>query len=361
MVLQYDSFRDDDSPKHTGFQTAVPLQWDYERGALAVTLDTTYAHTELSREGDDDFALSGFTDTFINAIYSYTLPTQNPIRFVMDFAVNLPTGKAHLDNDDLSAERILQRDHFQQNDLFRVDILDEGLNLGATLGLERESGIHSVGVYSGYVYYGQYDLCWDEVLNEYDPGDEILLHAAYSWKKSPRRHIHAYLGYSHFGIDTENDADTLQIGDKLSAGADLQIAVLDTVDMTLSLQYITQFTSEESIGGKMIEESENSIGSELFGALKLLYHATPRFSIPFVADLRYYGESERKRRDLDLPYEGRRVRYAGGAGFHYRLTPSIALLGQGLFVHLDCDPNTESAEQRIYEGVNLDLCINYTF
>ncbi len=355
LTLQYDAYTDDDSPRTTGFEMSAPFQLTYARDPFAVTLQTAYAHATVNRTDSEDFTLSGVTDTFVSISYTYPFPTHHPTKVIMNLDFNLPTGEENLDADQAIAESELR------GDLFRIDDFGEGLNVGVTIGLERQIGGSTFGLYGGYTYYGQYDPWSDETADEYDPGDEIFAGVLYEWKGGPRYTLQAYLGYSYFDVDTVNDEDTLKIGDKLAAGTELQASLLENLDMTFVLQYIFQFKSKEALAGSLVEEPTNSNGDELFGSLDLTYQFHPRFSVQLVSELRYYGESDRKREDIDLPYEGRRVRYAVGSGLEYRVTPSIAFHGLGSYFYLDSDPNASLPDQRAFQGMNLDIGVTYTF
>ena len=354
LTLQYDAYTDDASPETTGFELATPFQLTYARDRFGVTLQAAYARAEVSRD-DTDFTISGPVDTFLNLSYTYPFPTDHPTKITMNLDLNLPTGKENLDAEQSAAESE------PRGDLFRIDDFGEGLNVGATLGLERQIGGSTFGLYGGYTYYGKYDPRSDQTADEFDPGDEIFAGGLYEWKGDPRYTLQTYIGYSYFAVDTENGEDTLKIGDKLAVGTDLQASLLENLELALSLQYIFQFKSKDAIEGSLVEEPANSNGDELFGSLDLTYQYNPRFSAQLLSELRYYDESERRRADLDLPYEGRRVRYAIGSGLEYHITPSMALRGSGTYFYLDRDPNLNLTDSRIYQGVNLAIGVAYTF
>lgn len=355
LTLQYDAYTDDDSPETTGFEMSVPFQLMYARGPFAVTLQAAYARAEVSRSDDEEFTLSGVVDTFLSASYSYAFPNRKSTRIIVNLDLNLPTGEEQLDAEQTIAESELR------GDLFRIDDFGEGLNAAGTIGLEQEFGGSTFGVYGGYTYYGQYDPRSDQTADEYDPGDEIFAGVLYEWKVNPRNRLQAYVGYSYFNADTVDEQDFLKIGDKLTIGAEAQAGLLENLDMSLALQYILQFESEEAIGGDLVKEPTNSNGDELFGALDLTYRFHPRFSAQLFSELRYYGESDRRREDLDLPYESRRVRYAVGSGLEYRVSPSVALRASGAYFYMDSDPNANVTVSRIYQGMNLDLGVRYAF
>lgn len=355
MSLQYDAYETDDSPNIKGTEIAAPFQLSYEGDAFSVALKTAYADASVDWHDDEDFELSGITDTSVSASYIYAFQTQNPTKFIINLDVNLPTGEENLTPEEVIAESELD------GDLFRIDDFGEGLNVGATIRLERQIGSNTFGIYGGYTYYGAYDPWADQPEDEYNPGDEIFGGVLYEWKGSPRNIFQTYLGYSYFWVDTVDQADTLKIGDKLAGGAGLQMGLHDKLDMTLLLQYIFQFESEEAIDGNLVREPTNSNGDEFFGSLDLTYRPNPRLGMRLMGDLRYHGESDRQREDIELPYEGQRTRYAVGPGLEYRITPSILLQGSGAYFYLDCDPNISVIEPRTFQGVNADIGVTYTF
>ncbi len=355
LTLQYDMYSDGDSPQTTGVEMSAPFQLTYALDRFAVTLQTAYAYAEAGREESDDFTLSGATDTFVSASYTHPFQTRQPTKIIINLDLNLPSGKATLDAGQAFAESGLR------SDLFRIDDFGEGLNVGGTLGFERQIGGSTFGLYGGYTYYGQYDPRSDQTDDEYDPGDEIFAGALYEWKGCPRYTLQAYLGYSYFNVDAVNEADTFKIGDKLTGGTNFQAGLLEKLDMALSLQYIMQFKSQDALNGNLVEEPENSNGDELFGSFGLTYRLHPRFSLQLVSEARYYGESDREREDLELPFEGRRVRYSGGSGLEYRIPPSIAFHALGSYFYLKNEPNINVTEDREFQGMNLDVGVTYTF
>ena len=355
LSLQSDIYTDDDSPETKGVEMAVPFQLTYEHDPFDVMLRAAYADAKVSRDGSADMTLSGVTDTFISASYTYPFATRNPTKALMKLDLNLPTGKETLNAEQVIAESELR------GDLFRVDDFGEGLNVGVTMGLERQIGGNMFGLYGGFTYYGSYDPRSDESDDEYDPGDEIFAGALYERKGGARYTLQAYLGYSYFDVDAVNDADALKIGDKLSAGADLQASLLGNLDMAFALQYIFQFKSEDAFDGKLVKEPTNSNGDELFTSLDLTYRCRPSLSVLLMSELRYYGESDRMREDLALPFEGRRLRYAIGSGLKYHVTPAIAVHGMGSYFHLERDPSLNSTVHREFQGMNLDIGMTYAF
>ena len=354
MTLQYDAYETDDSPNIKGTEIAAPFQLAYVGDAFSIALKSAYAHAAVDDDREDS-DLSGMTDTSVSTSYIYAFQTQQPTKVIMNLDVNLPTGKERLNSAQILAESELDED------LFRIDDFGEGLNVGATIRLERQIASATFGIYGGYTYYGKYNPWSDQPDDDYDPGDEIFGGVLYEWKGSPRNMFQVYLGYSHFVKDTVNDADTLKIGDKLSAGTGLQMGLQERLDLTLLLQYILQFESEEAIDGELVKEPSNSNGDEFFGSLELTYRPNPRLGVRLMGDLRYHGESDRQREDIALPYEGQRVRYAVGPGLEYRVTPSILLQGSGAYFYLDCDPNISVIESRTFQGVNADIGVTYTF
>ncbi len=357
MTLQYDAYEtDDDSIEITGVEMSVPLELAYTSDQLTVKLSAAYADANVSQDGSADATLSGLTDTTVNAIYTYPF-SDNLTKVLLYLDLNLPTGEERLDAEQAVAESQLRGD----GDLFRVDDFGEGLNVGATIGVERQFGANTVGVYGGYTYYGEYDPSAGDIVDEYDPGDEIFAGVLFERKSNLQNSLQAYVGYSYFSVDTVNQEDAIRIGSKLSAGVDLQASLLENIEMALLLQYIYQFASEDAIRGDLVEEPENSNGDELLGSLGFTYHVDPRFSVQLVSELRYYGESDRKREDAALPYESRYTRYSIGPGFEYRMTPSIALRGFGSYFYLDRDADTTFAESRAFQGMNLDFGAKYTF
>jgi hypothetical protein len=267
---------------------------------------------------------------------------------------NLPTGQENLSEQEQFAEA------GESNDLFEVDNFGDGLNVGVTLGLIRDFERMSLGIQGGYVYNGEYDATQDVPDDDLKPGDQILGIALFGWQVFSGITLNTALTYSHFFPDKTDGEKTYQLGDKIVVGVDLRREG-DPIGVVVSLQGTVQGKNKEQFNDKLQTEEKNSNGTDLFGLIDVTYARSKHLTLRLLGDIRYYGESDLKNEPGGLPFEGRRVRYAIGPGFAYRLNAHLSCDGL-LKLHLmHQDADIMHDQDVTFHGLNLDVGLTYTF
>lgn len=349
--IYYDTFSDDRSPQASGFELTVPVSMQYEQRNLFFRVDTAYSHAFVRPGSTDRESLSSLTDTFCT--FSYTLP-EFPVSVLLGFDLNFPTGKEQLSQQ----EKIVEAG--EKNDLFKVDNFGDGLNLGLHLGVVKQLSDIRVGLYSGYTFYGEYDPTQDIPDDDFNPGEQLLLMTAFDWQISPQVLFDSFLAYSHFGEDQINNEPVFQEGDKLVFGCSLYMQQAP-LNVSIGWQNAVQAKNDELVEELLETEAENSNRLEFLGSLDLSYAYSRSLMLHWLGDLRYYGESKRRSLSNGRPFEGRRLRYALGAGFSYAQDQQLSYHGLAKFFVLHQEPNVLLEEDVTFEGLNFGIGMTYTF
>lgn len=353
MALRCDAYFDDGTPETKGVEFTAPIKLTYTRNLFSASLKTAYGSVLLDPGDDDTLTFSAFTDMVLES--SYTHPFQNqPLAGIVNLYINIPTGHENLDQQERRTEV------GNNGDIFLIDDFGEGLNVGLTLGIERQLRQGSVGMYAGYTYKGEFDPTADISDDTLDPGDEIFVVGLFDWQPLQAVDVHSYIGYSYFLADQKNGQEDFREGAKYTIGGAVH-TTLHPLTALLKVQAIAQAPNFEDTGSSLEKEEENSNGLQLSGTLDLTYAFRPQVDITLSGDFRYYGESDRIRSVSGLPYEGQRVRYAVGPRFVYRTTPRFSIQGATTYFSMNHQPDIMQPQDLTYRGVSLELGTNYRF
>jgi hypothetical protein len=353
MSVRYDTFRDDRSPESQGDEITIPFGISYKSQRFLVSLESAYSSANVDWSDGQKGELASLTDTVVSASYSYTFSGQ-PMAVLFGLDMNLPSGKTGLNKTERLAEA------GDRNDLFEVDNFGEGFNIGPSIGILREFRKASLTVNSAYIFYGEYDPTSDIPDDDLNPGDQLFLHGALNRYAASWLDLGALLSYSYFTPDEVGGEENFQDGQRLVLSGNAKLKG-ERLGALLSIQYAIQGKNKDLIGDKLQEESENSNGDEFFGLLSLSYLATSDLTLRLQGDVRYYAESEYQDPDANLPFSGKRVRYALGPGLYYNLNKHLSLNALFKGFLMDQERDLFIDDDASYYGANLDLGFRYVF
>jgi len=285
---------------------------------------------------------------------SYTYIFQDrPMAFTLGMDLNIPIGKERLNDEEIAAE------WGESSDLFEVDNFGEGFNISLSLGIMRQFGNAVAALQGAYVYNGEFDPTEERENDDLDPGDQILTMGLLKWEASSWCKIDSFISYSYFLADKTGGADSFRQGPQVVVGSNLRLTG-DSLDLFVGLQ--GTFSAKSEILGEfgLEQEPENSTGNDLFALTALIYKASDRLNLRLQGDMRYYGESKLEDQATSLAYAGKRVRYAVGPGFHFRVTDNLSCTGLFKFFSMDQDRDVFVDEDLNYKGMNLALELSYT-
>lgn len=349
--MRYDSFVDDRSPKWEGTELTVPFGALYTGEQFLLRIESAYSRAAVTPGADADADLSGLTDTLLSV--SYLFPDW-PVGLMLGLDLNLPSGQERLSRRERMAEA------GERHDLFEVDNFGEGFNAGLNVGVAKELGPLNLALTSAYIVKGEYDSTADTSDDDVDPGDQVMAMGMLTWKFASGLTLEGSAAYSHVRPDTSDGEKSFQDGPKalLSAAARMQG---QTTNVTAGLQYTTQDKNRELVSGSLDTEPANSNGTELFGWFDAVYRLSSRFDLQLLGDVRWYGESDRVNAWNGLPFEGRRIRYAGGPGILFAQNDRLSWNAVAKYFSMTQDPDMLQEQEITYRGINVSVGMTYTF
>jgi len=351
--FRFDAASDDQTPQTSGNEFTVPFGIAYKGQKFSASLETAYSNAYVTTEDVGDSGLDGLTDTLLSVSYIHPFATR-PMALMLGLDLNVPGGQENLTEKEAHAE------WGQSNDLFEVDNFGDGLNVGGSLGIMRQfrEGL-VLAVQGAYLLNGEYDPTADVPDDTLDPGNYMLLQALLDWQARPWLRMTGVMAYSHFQEDTTEGEAHFRQGDKLAFSTNLDMKARK---WRISTGFLSTFSgkSEELQDGELQPEPENSDGVNVFGILKLAYIFSPAFNARLQGDIRHYGESPLQDPD-GQPFAGRRIRYAAGPGWNYRITKQLAMNGLLKLFLMQQDRDMVVDEDIVYRGLNLDIGLSYTW
>lgn len=348
-----DIFTDDQRPATDGFELTMPIGIAYRHARYSISVETAYSHATVHPGADDDAELGGMTDTLLSAMYVHNFP-KHRAALIAGLDINLPTGREHLTERERVAEI------GESNDLVEVDNFGDGFNVSVSLGFMRDFQKTSLGAQAAYVYKGAYDPTAEQTDDELDPGDQILGVVLGGWQASSRISLDAFVSYSSFLPDTVNAQETFQQGSNVVIGGNFRYKP-DPVGLTISLQGTAQTKNSVLIDEALQTEEDKSSGNNLFGLTDLTYQASSKLLLRVLGDVRYYGETELKQKEANLPFKGQRLRYAIGPGAIYAVNKHLSCDGLVKWLIMRQEPDIRQDEDVTYQGVNVDVGCTFTF
>jgi hypothetical protein len=178
------------------------------------------------------------------------------------------------------------------------------------------------------------------------------------WQISSWPNLGSIVSYSSFRPDKTDGEDSFRQGQQIVIEADVSIDK-DPFGIAASLQTTFAGKNEEVVDDGLQEESENSNGRDIFGSLAFTYRISEQFQIQVQGDLRYYGESDLKDEQSELPYSGKRIRYAGGSTVTYVLNDHLTWQGEVIAILMEQDPDIFTENAVKYTGINLGIGLTY--
>ena len=351
--FRYDHARDDDSPHTQGDEYTIPFGIAYAGPRFSLGLETAYSDAYVETGDDDDSHLGGFTDTLLAASYFHTF-ADRPMAILFGIDVSLPTGEEHLNTEEAGAE------WGESNDLFEVDNFGEGLNIGLSLGATRQLREHAAATAQiAYIVNGEFDPTKDVENDDLDPGDQLLLMGILDWQAAAWLNINAFGSYTHVGADRTNGKKNFQQGDQVVLGSNV---TLSRKPFSLFGGLQTTLPTKNSVltDDALKRESDNSNGVDVFGLIAVNYTHSSRLTLRLQGDIRHYGESDLQNEKTGQPFSGKRVRYATGPGWNFRLNPQLTLKGLLKVFLMEQERDAFTEAPTTYRGINFDISMTYT-
>jgi hypothetical protein len=200
--------------------------------ALTVDVGTSYAMVNLKRQTFDAFGdpvtteseMNGLTDTQVRANYAFGQDF-----LVLTTGVNLPTGSATIDPDQVDAATRIGSDFL----LFPISGFGSGFGFTGGLAVAKPVGVWNLGFGTSVRYSGEYEPYRDAsgVAQKFTPGPEYRARFGADMPYGTGR-MSFGLTYSKFGDDKANAA-SFTSGDRFIGQFTMNNSMRDNVDYSL--------------------------------------------------------------------------------------------------------------------------------
>ena len=350
--IHYDACASDSAAAVSGDELTFPVKVAYKGEYFSFSVETAYSRAAVAVGDFTEAELASLTDTRLSVSYTYLFPA-HPATLALTLDVNLPTGKARLNQKQTIAELGVN------NDLFAVDDFGEGFNIGLSCGLTWDFAEELLAVQGTYLFKGKFDPTSEVADDDFAPGDQFLLFGLLEYRVTPWLNLSTSVSYAYFFPDKIQEAETFRQGNRFGIGGDVAIAH-DAIEFSGSFQSIFSGRNVEIVENTVKDEASNS-GINLFGLTEFRYHLSANVAVTFQGDIRYYSENDLKDTQTGLSYSGSRVRYAVGPGFAYFINDQLSCDGVVKFFTLRQDREQFLSDPANFQGLNVDLGLTYTF
>lgn len=271
---------------------------------LGRRLGVSLLASQASASGDNVESVSGISDAQVGLSY-YQQVGQGSV--VISLGANLPSGKRELTQDEFETSIFLSR-HFYN---FRVPGFGQGFNLspGIVVAVPVSPDV-VLGVGASYQIKGGYKPIAG--MDDYDPGDEILLTGGFDYRVSRTANLSADVTYTLYGSDTFSGQDVYTSGDKLTVTAQvLSYLGLHELRLVGRFRSLSKGSRPAVLGAS--DESLQTLPGQVLLRGSYRHRVSPAFTLGLLAQARLFDETD--------AFEARNLFDAG-------LTPVIAVSDQ---------------------------------
>ena len=285
--------------------------WQIENGAdlsqVSSSFDVNYyflRYTRLTLSGrfastDGDVEkLSGFSDSQVALSHKF-----EKINLVLDAGINLPSGKANLNEKEFLTSRLISQDVFNM----RVGNYGQGLNIyfGGLFAFAAGDNV-SLGFGASYQARGEYEPFKDDS-STYKPSDEILITAGADFSMNNSNTLSFDLTAMFYGSDKINDKELFDSGDRiLFTGLYTQYFGLNALHVLAGYRHRMLSSFNEDY---LLVEDEKVNPDNIFAMINYVQNLSKSFSIGFSLKGNFY--------------EATSAEFSGYNVFEYGLNPLI--------------------------------------
>ncbi len=339
---------DQSSRQGDGLELLVPLGIAFDTPAWGLSARGSFGTTQHDLDGAPSASISGFTDTTVSGYYRWRL-SGTEIRLGLD--LDLPTGVSRIKTRDLPA--------IQDEDLVALQRFGEGFDVNPTVIVYRSFGDWGLGGGVGYLWTGEYDPTEDIGNDDFDPGDELSANVLADVFLGDVWRLVGRVGYTHYTQDERGGLETFREGDELDIGASLEWRP-EPWWAVVTVRNIYQFKAERpNAAGQLVEESRNSYGNEIRGAVTVGYIIDDVWTVRGVMEMRYVAANDYA--TTDALYDGGRFKISLGPGVTWTLSRTFALDASVRWFYLDAEKSPIFPLGASINGVHADMRVVYRF
>ena len=302
--------QDDDIISATTRVTISPLFQDWSSDSLGEVRDFSEFSTALSayipiservsmslwlaqanvRFGDTDSLnnknirdLSGISDIQMGA--SYYVPG---IQSVLSLKLNLPVGKKELNRREFDTSAIIANSVYR----FQVPNLGQGFNISPGITWANQINDNSaVGLGISYNYRGKYKAV--DVVEDFDPGDELLVTGGFDYRLNAVSTISSDLTLTTYTRDKVGDEEIFAAGNRWVFTTQYH-RYFDFNELRVVFRFRNQGKSEVFLLGR----ENNVIPTNFHFFSSYTWLLNPAFNMGFFLEGRFYGKVE----GLNVPF-----------------------------------------------------------
>ncbi len=254
----------------TQFSVPVFVQLRFGR-SLHVALRGSQATTS----GDNLQKLRGMTDTQL--AFNYGLAN-----FIFNLGFNFPSGKRSLTYNEFLTTSLLSLNHYN----FHVPSYGQGFNVspGVTWAVPVGENL-SCGFGASYQYKGRFKPL--AFIDDYDPGDEVLLTGGLDWRAGETAKLSFDLIFTFYGTDKIKTSKVFAAGNRFITHIQFR-QNFGHDELLLFARYLSRGKNSLAVGGALLPENAKSAPDQI----EMIGHYSHRFNrrvaVGFLAEGRYF-------------------------------------------------------------------------
>jgi hypothetical protein len=266
----YQRWAENDSTAFAQF--SIPV---YVRLALGRSLQVALRGSQATANGDGLQKLSGVTDTQLSCNYGVA-------NFIFTLGFNLPSGKRALTYNEFLTTSLLSLNHYN----FQTPGYGQGFNVlsGFTWAWPISEKL-AVGVGASYQYKGKFQPL--TFVDEYDPGDEILLTGGLDWRVGETAQFSLDLISTLYGKDKIDTAAVFAAGNRLVAHAQFR-QNFSHAELWLFARYLSRGKNSLAAGGALLPEDKKSAPDQIEMSGQYFHRFTRRVAAGFLVEGHYF-------------------------------------------------------------------------
>ena len=280
-------------------QFSVPV---YVRLAFGRSLSLALRGSQATASGGNVQKLSGVTDTQLSFFCSAA-------NFIFNLGFNFPSGKRALTYDEFLTTSLLSLNHYN----FQTPSYGQGFNVspGFTWAWPLSEKF-AVGLGASYQYKGKFKPL--AFIDNYDPGDEILLTGGLDWRMGETAKFAVDVIFTLYGKDKIDTNVVFAAGNRFVTHAQFR-QNFGYDEIFLFARYLSRGKNSLAVGGALLPEDKKSAPDQI----EMIGHYFHRFNRGFASGILVEGRYFTKPAAVTL------LSSAGISIFGFGVTPEFSL------------------------------------
>jgi hypothetical protein len=253
-------------------QFSVPL---FVQLKLGRSMNVALRGSQAITSGDNLQKLRGLTDTQL--AFNYGLAN-----FIFNLGFNFPSGKRSLTYNEFLTTSLLSLNHYN----FLIPNYGQGFNVSPAVTWAVPVGENlSCGLGVSYQYKGKFKPL--AFVDDYDPGDEVLLTGGLDWRAGETAKLSFDLIFTFYGTDKIKTNKVFAAGNRIVTHVQFRQNFAHD-ELLLFARYLSRGKNSLAVGGALLPESAKSAPDqiEMIGLYSRRFN--PRVVVGFLAEGRHF-------------------------------------------------------------------------